>query len=456
GGGIGGLVLARALSQHAHLRISVYEANAEFAGMGTGIGIFRRTWKILHELGLGEAMIALCGPANNERGPCALISKSDQPEGKTFVEIHAPEGGMKAAHRAEFHDTLIHSLKECENISLRTSKRLVRYQERDGSVNLHFSDGTLSQCDVLVGADGLRSAVRATMVDILSKSTSHADLAFYRGAVWSGFLVYRAVVPRERVEKENVNHRVFHAPLLVGGQEVTAFPISRGTAINVSVYVFDPVGAAARAPYPGRTIEEVTVSDVIGSFGSDWEPEVIQLLSCLQGLEIRRWAVSEVEELPTYSHGRVMLLGDAAHGMTPNLGMGAGQAIEDAYVLSQLLSHPQAALHVETALVTYSRIRRPFVSNIVRLARRNGLYYVHRGENGLPLKFLPETSFDCQTQDDKVDTDGRVHTLNEESECMTITELGRRISHSFAWTSESAEDQPRRALEIFEQTIAAF
>jgi hypothetical protein len=71
GGGIGGLVLAQALSRSAHIQVQVYEAASTISGKGTGLGIFRRTWLILQKLGLGEAMDELCGAMGDELGVCA-------------------------------------------------------------------------------------------------------------------------------------------------------------------------------------------------------------------------------------------------------------------------------------------------------------------------------------------------------------------------------------------------
>jgi len=400
-----------------------------------------------------------------------VATLSNQPTGTLIGELFA-NGGMRGAHRAEFHKALLTVLETRGNVSLHTSKRLLRYKElSDGTgVLLHFEDGSHISCDILIGADGLRSAVRSSMVSAIRKtptvlirapellslvidgheveslvdqSTHGVDLGSYNGAVWDGFLVYRTVVLRSDLEKITSDHGALSSPLtfyMAQDCNLVVFPIARNTAFNIAIYIFDPEGAKTREPYAGKIIANANTSDILQKIGGNWEREVLQLLSCITSPKMRQWAVNEVEELPTYTRGRVVLIGDAAHAIMPSLGMGAGQAIEDAYVLAALLSHPLAQTHPESALETFSRVRLPFMRSVSLLSRKIGLYYAFRDENTNILNLVDGTDQTGLSPDN----DSRI----------TLSELGRRLVNSFAWTGRDASSERALALRLLESQVS--
>jgi len=115
-------------------------------------------------------------------------------------------------------------------------------------------------------------------------------------------------------------------------------------------------------PYEGEWSEVVSKSEVEHLFDG-WEPQVKTLIDLMHNP--MRWAVNLVPSLPTYVSGRVALLGDAAHAMTPHQGSGAGQATEDGFVLAALLAQPETTTKtLPTALQVYDEIRRPFSQDI--------------------------------------------------------------------------------------------
>jgi salicylate hydroxylase len=136
-------------------------------------------------------------------------------------------GGMRGARRAELHSVFIACLEKRETVALFTSKRLSHYIEGRDGVQLFFSDGTSAWCDILVGADGLHSAVRANLVKTLSvaqlstpifdrqlldDAKEMIDYSSYKGLVWSGFYVYRAVALSDELDPK---HRIFSARVIV-------------------------------------------------------------------------------------------------------------------------------------------------------------------------------------------------------------------------------------------------
>jgi len=114
--------------------------------------------------------------------------------------------------------------------------------------------------------------------------------------------------------------------------------------------------------------------EAFASVFAHWEPEVQALITCVE--KPMQWAIHTVRPLPSYVSGRVALLGDAAHAMTPNQGSGAGQAIEDAYLLATVLGHPGTNRNnVHRALKVYDAIRRPAAHTAVEMSRINGRYF---------------------------------------------------------------------------------
>jgi hypothetical protein len=112
---------------------------------------------------------------------------------------------------------------------------------------------------------------------------------------------------------------------------LTVYLVANGTAINISIFTLDVAAATAPKPYTGKSITKVDTASVLRDYCQDWEPEAMQVLAvsemysidaqylcrlgvqCLTESEMSRWAVGEVEELPTYSCGRVVLIGDAVN-----------------------------------------------------------------------------------------------------------------------------------------------
>jgi len=125
--------------------------------------------------------------------------------------------------------------------------------------------------------------------------------------------------------------------------------------------------------WEGKTVEQRTHEDVAVAF-QGWEVEVEQLVKCIDNPSM--WAINTLKALPICSHGPVAVIGDAAHAMTPNQGSGAGQAIEDAYVLAALLTHPTTNREtIPRALKIYEKVRLPHGNDIQRRSRENGKLY---------------------------------------------------------------------------------
>ncbi|KAI0262367.1 salicylate hydroxylase [Gloeopeniophorella convolvens] len=433
GGGVGGLTTAFALSRSSDIHVDVYEAAPTFAEMGAGIGVWWRTRGVLKTLGLEDDLIRLLGiQPSEDRVPSIEYRISDQSEGLSMGSIYS-RGGVLGVHRAEFHEALLNRLtsSRCRTF---TSKRLHGYKEsRDNSrIQLTFQDGSTATCDILIGADGLNSAVRAGMVQaaasIAEEDGRLADAAELRNLIeprFSGVLCYRALVPAEKLWQVSPEHRALSSPVQYLGKDrhFIAYPISRGRFINFAAFDVHPDKEGTR--FTDAWVVGVDPEHVIRLYDG-WEKEANELVQCLDGLKVTRWAVNVVQPLPSFAFGNVAVLGDAAHAMTPFQGAGAGQAIEDASVLSTLLSHrlttKQNAAHV---LGIYSRVRQPLATEVSKRSRLNGEHFA-------------------------------LHGLESDVSPTRLREISLEIQENFEWVSETdATADLQRAMELLERGMSS-
>ena len=259
GGGIGGLTLAYALSKSPDIRVDVYEAASKFTEIGAGIGVWWRTRQVLKYLGLEEDVFRLLtfrpGQDRGELGYEAVVvntevfsvpslqqRKADQPDGLVMGTLHTRgsiiiiivvgrlnahllglflPGGLMGFHRAEFHEVLLNRLSSRCHTS--PSKRLESYVQRPGApIMLHFQDGSTATCDILIGADGVKSAVRKTMfqeaamwAESQHRISEAARLRNLCESRFSGFIAYRALIPAARLSSLSPQHRALSSGVLV-------------------------------------------------------------------------------------------------------------------------------------------------------------------------------------------------------------------------------------------------
>ncbi|TCD65215.1 hypothetical protein EIP91_002962 [Steccherinum ochraceum] len=401
GGGIGGLTLAFALAtDRFDIAIDVYEAQTSFSEFGAGIALWPRVREVLFALGLKEDLNRLAPPGDTLK-PVQMI-RGDIPDATPWGTT--PD--MTAIHRAEFLKILVDRVAACSNCTAHFSKKLVSYEDSsDGPVQLAFSDGLFATCDILIGADGVKSAVRATMYSRFAEAAEAeveaTKLRNHINPVWAGQVVYRYLIPREDLEAADPTHRCLTIPMEVGlmiyenantvliddifqfqgkGMGIVTYPISGGRWINVAAIV-------AKHNLFGSTFSDrwsATVDrDEVAEHFNDWEKESRVLVELMKSPT--RWAVNVVPNLPTYVYGRVALLGDAAHAMVPYQAVGVGQAVEDAFILATLLSQVRSNSRCIDALTVYDEMRRPFSQNIQNVSLKTGITLFMDKKGEVPL-----------------------------------------------------------------------
>ncbi|KZT64400.1 salicylate hydroxylase [Daedalea quercina L-15889] len=383
GGGVGGLACAVALSRYPDIQVDIYEAASQFAEVGAGVGVWPRAWKVVQALGLDRELAQVAVVAPDHRPRLSFnFRKGDQPEGHTFYQLYTP-GGLVTIHRPEFQHILLRHLSP--SARTHTSKRLASYsqssqQEPQSRVTLYFEDGSSATCDVLIGADGVKSATRASLVDELAQAARAAgrpneadSLRRMAQARWSGLSAYRTTITAEALRSRMPGHTLLHEPMAYFGhdRQLTAYPLLHGKIINVAAFKarYDLEGTTMKGPW----VTEATKDEIAADFDG-WEPEVKAIFQCIT--KVSRWAVHTTEPLPSFISGRVALIGDSAHASVPFQGAGAGQAIEDAYLLATLLGHPKTTLStLARALQIYDAVRRPYAQNVAETSRECGMLF---------------------------------------------------------------------------------
>ncbi|OCB84042.1 FAD/NAD-binding domain-containing protein [Sanghuangporus baumii] len=401
GGGVAGLTASLAISHFSSERkdilVDLYEATPGFAEVGAGIGIQRRTWKVMKALGLEDALrrLAHVPSSDDELQPTFEARKSDQPEGLTFQYPRIPCKYTDYSHvnsfsTADFQQCLVENL-DPNVIHTHFSKRLIGYSlpSKDvgtpGRITLKFKDASEAQCDVLIGADGIRSATRHTMLELAASEIEHRGTGRERqlaetlmspgklDPIWSGSVAYRALIPREQLAAVNPSHRALNRMMNYTGKNkhVIVYPVTKGKLINVVAFVSQPGREGTLYNDPWVTSREK--SEVVAAY-KGWETEVQQLIQCMNSPSC--WAIHSLKELPKCAHDRVAIIGDAAHAMTPHQGSGAGVAIEDAYILGALLAHPLTTFStLPVALKAFEAVCLQHGNDVQQRSRLQGQMY---------------------------------------------------------------------------------
>jgi len=334
GGGIGGLTLAVALRQKGH-SVQVLERAGSVTPAGAGLALQPNAMSVLASLGLASAVIS----AGRQVTRAAILDRDGQLLGAELdmTELSAPFGvPLLAIHRARLHAVLTDAAGEFAP----TLGALVTDVESSAShASLRCDDGRTFEADLIVGADGLRSNVRRYVVS--DGEPVYSGYTSWRGVTSPG------VAPRLERMSESWGAGERFGMVDIGHDEIYWFAVANATPGGVDGAVH------------GELLERF----------ARWHEPVREVLEATAPERIIRTDISDRNPVTCWHRDRVVLLGDAAHAMTPNLGQGACQAIEDAAVLAEELS---ASVSLQQSLQHYERRRVSRANSIVISARRLG------------------------------------------------------------------------------------
>jgi 2-polyprenyl-6-methoxyphenol hydroxylase-like FAD-dependent oxidoreductase len=316
GGGIGGVAAAVAL-HHAGINATVYERATELREVGAGMMLWPNATRVLNELGLLDGVAARSGTNTH-----FLVRSS---RGKTLMNIPLGEFDVPAlcTRRSDLLAVLLSALPR-ERIRL--GREMTRIEQSKSGVQVHFADGCAEEHDAVIGADGIRSRVRAELFGISNP--------VYRGyMVWRGVAACDGRAIRRGYNSETWGH----------GSRFGILDIGQG---KFTWYATANIPACAPAPLEHRR------NELLWRFAA-WHDPIPALIEDAE-LILENGAY-DLPPLPRWTAGRVTLLGDAAHPCTPNLGQGGGMALEDALVVAKCISREGS---IQSALRRYESLRR--------------------------------------------------------------------------------------------------
>jgi salicylate hydroxylase len=345
GGGLGGLAAALFLRK-AGLDATVYEQAPQLREVGAGIVVAPNMVRPLGDLGLAQKLpgfavrLEAAWEFRNWQTGRVL---SSQPMGEECERLYGAH--CYVAHRADLMALFLQALPKQQ---LRLDHRCVEVSQGEREAELVFESRsgakTKVAADVVIGADGIHSAVRPAV-------------ALQVEARFSGLCAFRCLVPADKAPAMAL--RPVQTLWLGPGRHFVHYPISAGRLVNFVAIV--PAGDWRAESWTA----DGEIPDVMREF-EGWDDRVRQLI--LSASETKRWAMYDRVPLERWTQGRISLLGDAAHAMLPFFAQGAAQAIEDAVVLADCLQGADAA-SAGDALLRYESIRRPRATQVQEMSR---------------------------------------------------------------------------------------
>lgn len=348
GGGIGGLTAALALLAKGH-EVALFEQSADMGEVGAGLQLGPNALRVLFSLGLEEALTQVSFEPQG-------IELRDHASGRLLTQI--PLGERARAryglpyfhiHRADLHRLLREAVAARSPGTIRTEAKVNGLYQNAGSATLIFEDGAVESGDLIVGADGIHSAVRTALFGA-------------QKPIFKKMMAWRGLVPAERLKDAGLRPVV--TSWLAPHAHAITYYVRGGELVNF-------VGVVERDTWISEAwMEPGSREELRRDFGS-WHPTLSAVAEAVENPF--RWALHARAPLASWSSGRVTLLGDACHPMLPFLAQGAAMAIEDACILAASLETGP----LPDALARYEAVRKPRASKVQAQSETNaGLFHL--------------------------------------------------------------------------------
>jgi salicylate hydroxylase len=352
GGGIGGLTAALECARQG-FSVEVFEQAAEFSDVGAGIQLSPNPSRVLLSLGLGDTLrsVAFLPEGTEFRHWRNGKLLSHNPLGPVALEKYGAP--YYHVHRADLTRVLAEAAAAERNVTLHTNVRVTDFSQTASGVSVETDSGSFSG-SVLVGADGIRSVIRAGLFGPESPT-------------FTGNVAWRGLVPADRLPTGLIHPvaGVWWGP----GKHFVHYFVRGGELVNC-VCVVEKEGWEVES-WTERGDQAELRADFNG-----WHETIQALIDNMDPEACFKWARFDRPPMPRWSEGRVTLLGDACHPTLPFMAQGAAMAIEDAAILARCLkldaSVPENLLH-------YESLRKARTAGIQRGSRRNAKVFHLRG-----------------------------------------------------------------------------
>ncbi len=305
GAGLGGAAIT-ALMEQAGFNVHLYEQAPAFSRLGAGIHLGPNVMKVMRRIGIEDEL--------NRTGshPDYWYSR-DWKTGEIIAQIPLGDYALShygssylTVHRGDFHALMIDAIDR-KNLSF--NKRLEKVDDKGDVVHLHFTDGSMEEADIVIGADGVNSKIRDHLLS--------AEPPKY-----TGYVGHRAVFPISAVQ--GFTHDLCTKWWSDDRHMMVYFVTQKKDEIYYVTGVPEASWDLSRSWVPSSREEMRAAFD-------GWHPGVQSLIEASEN--VTKWPLLERDPLPLWSRGRLVLLGDACHPMKPHMAQGAAMAIEDAAML---------------------------------------------------------------------------------------------------------------------------
>ena len=352
GAGLGGLTLALCLAR-AEFSVTVLEQANALGEVGAGVQISANGARVLYHLGLAEALQAVA--FKPERGEMRHWQSGETLSSRPLGQASEAAFGFPYfhLHRADFHAVLADALAAVAPGSVHLGAKVTGFSQSGAGVTVTTEAGESVSGDVLVGCDGIHSAIRTQLFG--------PDAPRFTGCV-----AWRAIVPVGALPPGHV--RPVSSNWIGRGGHFVHYYVRRGELVNC-------VGIIEQDEWQAESwSSEGAKAGFLDDF-KDWHEDVQILMR--QAESCYRWGLFDRDPMPEWSQGRVTLLGDACHPMLPFMAQGAVMAIEDANTLAQCLASAAAAY--PSALQRYEYLRRERTATVQQMSRDN-IQFFHNAD----------------------------------------------------------------------------
>lgn len=351
GAGIGGLTAAACLLQKGY-KVRLYEQATTLGEIGAGIQTSANAVKVLYDLGLRDELerVAVRPQAFEYR----RFDTGELMHRIPLGEQHERAYGTPYyhLHRADIHDILVRNVRSLDPDCITLNARGASFEETPDRVTLELADGSKVSGDVLIGADGIKSAIRSRILGDLPSS-------------YTGDVAWRAVVPVDRLPQD-IMERV--STVWCGPKKhAVMYYLRAGTLMNF-------VGLVEHAQPETESWTQKRPWEDLKADYAGWHPSIQLVIDAIDRDSCYRYALNNRRPVSNWSTERATLLGDAAHPTLPYMASGAVMAIEDAAVLARAL---EASASVPDGLQLYQKNRLERTSRIVNESTESrGLYRI--------------------------------------------------------------------------------
>ncbi|RAK97691.1 putative salicylate hydroxylase [Aspergillus ibericus CBS 121593] len=347
--GIGGMAAALTLGLRGH-QVTVLESAPKLMEVGAGIQVSPNMLTLFDRWGVSPLIHAKDVALEHIH-----VRRWEDGSILATLPVNKSYGQQTVIHRADLHNALIERTLTLSNVELRVNSPVAEVQFDPAAVVL--ANGNVVEGDIVIAADGIKSALRDQLLDESSVK-----------AIPTGDAAYRIMLPRSALESDPELKTLVDEPQatrwLGPGRHIIAYPVRNHDMYNV--VLLHPDRHGVEESWTTKGSKQAMAENYKG-----WDRRVTKLIDLVPDDDVLEWKLCLHAPLRTWVRGSVALIGDACHPMLPYVAQGAAQAVEDAAALGVLLSTITSRAEIPTALEAYEKSRKPRAETVQQSGSEN-------------------------------------------------------------------------------------